>query len=208
MWKRGAKGGTNACDGVWRSVAIVISSLAVIALTSACAALDAGVSLGGRDGAVRVGVRGGQVSIGTDWNLPGRRSIGRGREGAARTGLLTKPVAAGRLTSRFGARRGQRLHAGVDYAAPAGTAVYAAGAGTVDKLYTSASYGNYVRIRHADGLHTAYAHLQRFAPGLRVGSAVARGQTIGAVGSSGRASGPHLHYEVLRAGKAVDPLGG
>ena len=127
--------------------------------------------------------------------------------------LLTKPVAEGRLTSRFGYRRNPtgfrflaKRHRGIDWAAPAGTPVYAAGDGTVDKLYVSSTYGNYVRIAHANGFQTAYAHLAAFADGLEEGSAVERGQQIGSVGRTGSATGNHLHFELIRAGRQVDPL--
>ena len=127
--------------------------------------------------------------------------------------LATRPVPEGRLTSRFGYRRNPtgfkllaKRHAGVDWAAPAGTPVLAAGDGTVDKLYVSRSYGNYVRIAHANGFSTAYAHLAAFADGLEVGSAVVQGEQIGAVGMTGSATGNHLHFELHHRGEPVDPL--
>ena len=122
--------------------------------------------------------------------------------------LMRKPLATGRLTSRFGERRGgARVHEGVDYVAPAGTAVFAAGDGTVEHAGGSRSYGNHVRIVHGGGTTTTYAHLSAFAKNLRAGTRVTRGQRIGAVGNTGRSTTPHLHYEVTIDGTKVDPLG-
>ena len=84
------------------------------------------------------------------------------------------------------------FHKGVDFAAPAGTPVQASEAGTVEMLGWHGNYGRYVRLRHAGGLRTGYAHLARIRPGLCVGSRVSRGEVIGAVGASGLATGPHL----------------
>lgn len=126
--------------------------------------------------------------------------------------MMIKPVADGRLSSGFGYRinpkgiRVPRRHKGIDYAAPTGTAVYAAESGVVDKIYVSRSYGKYIRIQHANEFSTAYAHLNAFADGLEKGSVVKRGQIIGQVGSTGKSSGPHLHFELMHAGKFIDPL--
>ena len=97
------------------------------------------------------------------------------------------------------------FHQGVDFAAPAGTPVQASEAGTVEMLGWHGNYGRYVRLRHAGGLRTGYAHLARIRPGLCVGSHVSRGEVIGAVGASGLATGPHLFYEVFDHGRHVDP---
>jgi len=126
--------------------------------------------------------------------------------------LLLKPVDRGRLTSGYGPRRHPILkrrimHRGIDWAAPRGTPVRAAGHGLVSALGPLGSYGRYLRIEHGGRVATAYAHLERFAPGLRPGHAVRQGDLIGFVGNSGRATGPHLHYELLVAGRQVDPLG-
>ena len=126
--------------------------------------------------------------------------------------LMTKPVGEGRLTSGHGYRFSPtglplpKKHRGIDYGAPTGTPIFAAGSGVIDKLYVSSSYGNYIRIKHANGFSTAYAHMDEFASGLENGSQVTRGQRIGNVGSTGRSSGPHLHYELLHNGRFVDPL--
>jgi len=125
--------------------------------------------------------------------------------------FLIKPVASGRLTSGHGYRINPvtgkpRRHNGIDYAATRGTKVFAAGAGIVEHMYRSRSYGNYIRIRHADGYATAYAHLNSFAKGIKAGVIVKQGQTIGTVGSTGKSTGPHLHFELIHEGRFVDPL--
>lgn len=130
---------------------------------------------------------------------------------SVRRTLMKTPLDGARLTSRFGRRRHPilgyvRAHRGLDFGAPRGTPVYAAGDGTVVRASRFGSYGNYVRIRHGSGYETAYAHLSRFGRSIRKGIRVHQGQTIGYVGATGRATGPHLHYEVLVNGRQVDPL--
>jgi murein DD-endopeptidase MepM/ murein hydrolase activator NlpD len=98
------------------------------------------------------------------------------------------------------------MHEGVDLAVPIGTPVYAASDGFVEKVGPYAGYGNYVRIEHGDGLATAYGHLSRFAPGIKPGVHVSRGELVAFSGNTGRSTGPHLHFEVLTDGKPVDPL--
>jgi len=97
------------------------------------------------------------------------------------------------------------MHAGVDFAAPRGTPILAAGSGTVERANRYGSFGNYIRIRHTDGYKTAYAHLQKFARGVRAGAYVKQDQVIGYVGTTGRSTGPHLHYEVHLNGKKINP---
>ncbi len=125
--------------------------------------------------------------------------------------LLRTPVAAGRVSSGYGMRRHpilgyNRMHRGVDFAAPTGTPIIAAGSGRVVRAGRLGGYGNYIRIQHGSGYATAYAHLSRFADGLKAGSRVRQGDVIGYVGSTGRSTGPHLHFEVLRDGRQVNPL--
>jgi murein DD-endopeptidase MepM/ murein hydrolase activator NlpD len=125
--------------------------------------------------------------------------------------LLLKPVDRGRLSSTYGMRyhpilKRREMHRGIDWAAPRGTPVRAAGHGMVVAAAAWGSYGHYLRIDHGGTVATAYAHLDRFTPGLRPGSLVRQGDLIGAVGRTGRATGPHLHYELLIAGRRVDPL--
>lgn len=127
-----------------------------------------------------------------------------------RRALLRTPVSGARLTSRFGMRGHPilgytRMHQGVDFGAPAGAPILAAGDGTVEFMGRGGGYGNLVRIRHGGDLSTAYAHMSRFARGLRQGIRVRQGQVIGYVGATGLATGPHLHYEVHRNGRPVNP---
>ncbi len=126
--------------------------------------------------------------------------------------LLRTPVDGARLSSRFGPRRHpilgyNRMHKGIDFAAPTGTPIYAAGGGRVVAAARNGGYGNYIRIDHTGEYATAYAHLSRFAKGISRGRRVEQGQVIGFVGSTGASTGPHLHYEVLRNGTQINPLG-
>ena len=98
------------------------------------------------------------------------------------------------------------MHRGVDFAAPTGTPILAAGDGVIDVIGPNRGYGNYIRLRHSGSMSTAYAHMSRFASGLGRGSRVTQGQVIGYVGSTGLSTGPHLHYEVLINGSQVNPL--
>src|SRR5690606_22861564 len=99
-----------------------------------------------------------------------------------------------------------RMHQGTDFAAPSGTPIYAAGNGVVEMAGRKGGYGNYVRIRHGSAYQTAYAHMKSFATGPKKGAPVKQGQVIGYVGTTGRSTGPHLHYEVHLNGKQVNPL--
>lgn len=125
--------------------------------------------------------------------------------------LLRTPLNMSRVSSRFGLRRHPvlkftRLHAGVDFAAPPGTPILAAGSGRVIEAGLNGGYGRWVKIGHDGGLATGYAHMARIAPGVRRSARVRQGQVIGFVGSSGLSTGPHLHFELHRAGRPVDPL--
>lgn len=126
--------------------------------------------------------------------------------------LLRKPVAAGVQTSGFGYRlnpAGVRLpkkHNGVDYAAEVGTPIFASGDGKIIKKYLSTSYGNFIQISHANGFSSAYAHLESFAPAMEIGARVAKGQVIGFMGSTGRSTASHLHYELRYKGERIDPM--
>jgi len=124
--------------------------------------------------------------------------------------LMVTPIDGARLSSRYGMRRHpilgySRMHRGLDFAAPTGTPIMAAGDGVVEFAGRKGNYGNYIRIRHPNEYHTVYAHLSRFASGVRRGARVKQGQTIGYVGSTGMSTGPHLHYEVLHRGKHINP---
>ncbi|ACT57842.1 M23 family metallopeptidase [Hirschia baltica] len=130
---------------------------------------------------------------------------------AARKFLMKTPINGARLSSSFGKRRHPvlgytKVHKGTDFAAPRGTPIYAAGNGVVERASRYGSYGNYVRIRHADGYKTAYAHMNGYGKGIKSGVRVKQGQIIGYVGTTGRSTGPHLHYEVQINGKHVDAM--
>jgi murein DD-endopeptidase MepM/ murein hydrolase activator NlpD len=128
----------------------------------------------------------------------------------AKRKLRATPINGARLSSSFGRRKHpilgyRKMHAGVDFAAPRGTPILAAGSGTVERANRFGSFGNYIRIRHTDGYKTAYAHLKGFARGVRAGAYVKQDQVIGYVGTTGRSTGPHLHYEVIHNGKKINP---
>jgi murein DD-endopeptidase MepM/ murein hydrolase activator NlpD len=125
--------------------------------------------------------------------------------------LMKTPVIGARVSSSFGMRHHpvlgySKMHKGVDFAAPTGTPIVAAGDGEVDKISKGGTYGNYIRIRHKNGYKTAYAHMQKFAKGMQTGTRVNQGDVIGYVGSTGRSTGPHLHFEVLHNDKHVNPI--
>ena len=118
------------------------------------------------------------------------------------------PLADAVMTSDFGMRThpvlgGRRNHKGIDLAQPMGTPVYATADGLVGKAEWFSSYGNYIQIEHGGEMQTRYAHLSGYA--VSAGQFVHKGDLIGYVGSTGRSTGPHLHYEVRIAGEAVDP---
>lgn len=126
------------------------------------------------------------------------------------TGLMRTPVAYGRKSSGFGVRVHPvlgytKMHKGVDFASPIGTAIYASGDGVIERAGRFSSFGNYVRIRHSSKVSSAYAHMSRFGKGIRPGMKVKQGQIIGYVGTTGRSTGPHLHYEVLVNNIQVNP---
>jgi murein DD-endopeptidase MepM/ murein hydrolase activator NlpD len=130
---------------------------------------------------------------------------------SAKKFLVRKPVAVGIESSPFGWRihpllHIKEFHTGVDWAAPMGTPIFAAGNGTIEEIGEKGGYGKYVRIRHADGYETAYGHMMAFARGLQVGSHVRQGQVIGFVGSTGMSTGAHVHYEIHINGRFVDPM--
>ncbi len=124
--------------------------------------------------------------------------------------LLRTPVGHPRLTSPFGLRLHPllgytRMHQGVDFGVPVGSPVMAAGDGTVEAARWALGYGRWIRLRHADGYETAYAHLSAFAPGVAPGRMVRQSEVIGWSGNSGLSTGPHLHFEVWLNGRAIDP---
>lgn len=130
---------------------------------------------------------------------------------SVRKTLMRTPIDGARLTSRFGRRRHpilgySTMHRGIDFGAPSGTPIMAAGDGVVEVAGWNGAYGRYIRIRHNGTYKTAYAHLSKLARGVRKGKRVDQGQVIGYVGSTGRSTGPHLHYEVHISGRQTNPL--
>lgn len=124
--------------------------------------------------------------------------------------LMRTPVEGARISSTFGMREHpvlgfMKLHKGIDFASPVGTPIYAAGDGVVEFAGPKGPNGNFVQIRHTNGWETLYLHMSAFGPGITAGAHVRQGQQVGAVGTTGRSTGPHLHYEVHIAGEAVDP---
>jgi murein DD-endopeptidase MepM/ murein hydrolase activator NlpD len=129
---------------------------------------------------------------------------------SVRKALILTPIDGARISSRYGRRRHPilgytKMHRGIDFAAARGTPVYAAGHGTIEIAGRNGGYGKYIRIRHNGTYKTAYAHLKGYARGVRRGNRVRQGQVIGYVGSTGRSTGPHLHYEILHNGRQMNP---
>lgn len=127
-----------------------------------------------------------------------------------RKALLKTPIDGARVSSGFGMRRHPilgytKMHKGIDFAAPTGTPIYASGDGIVDFAGRKSGYGNFVMLRHNSELKTGYGHMSRIARNVRSGSRVRQGDVIGYVGATGRATGPHLHYEVVARGRQVNP---
>lgn len=128
-----------------------------------------------------------------------------------RRALMRTPINGARLSSGYGQRKHPilgytKMHKGIDFAAPRGTPIFAAGNGTIAKIGRNGGYGNYIMIRHNDSYDTAYAHMKGFAKGLKQGSRVKQGDVIGYVGTTGRSTGPHLHYEILKNNVQVNPI--
>ena len=132
--------------------------------------------------------------------------------GGAIKSLKRTPINNARVTSGFSGSRKHpvlgftRAHRGVDFRAAHGTPIPSAGAGRVVKRGWDNGYGNYVRIRHNASYETLYAHMSRFHPNVKVGTQVRQGQIIGYVGSTGLSTGPHLHYEIIKNGRHVNPM--
>ena len=125
--------------------------------------------------------------------------------------LMKTPINGAVLSSGYGMRKHpilgyDRIHQGVDFAAPKGTPIMAAGTGFIEKIGMNGGAGNYIRIKHLNGYKTAYGHMSKFASGMKKGTKVTQGQTIGFVGSTGMSTGPHLHYEVIFNNKKINPM--
>jgi len=123
--------------------------------------------------------------------------------------LMKTPINGARLSSPFGMRKHpidgfNKMHRGTDFAAPMGTPIMASGDGVVEKAGWCGGGGNCVKIKHNSTYQTIYAHMSKFARGIKTGVRVKQGQTIGYVGSTGKSTGPHLHYEVIVNGKKVN----
>ena len=123
--------------------------------------------------------------------------------------LMKTPINGARLSSTFGMRKHpilgyNKMHRGTDFAAPTGTPIVASGSGIIEQVGWNGAYGKYIRIKHNSKYKTAYAHLNGYARGIKKGAKVRQGQIIGYVGSTGRSTGPHLHYEVLVNGKRMN----
>jgi murein DD-endopeptidase MepM/ murein hydrolase activator NlpD len=129
---------------------------------------------------------------------------------AART-LIRTPITGARLSSSFGQRKHpisgfNAMHKGVDFAAPLGTPIIAAGSGVILESGWKGSFGRYIRIKHNATYDTAYAHMKSISPQIRVGTYVKQGEVIGFVGSTGRSTGAHLHYEIMVNNRQVNPM--
>ena len=130
---------------------------------------------------------------------------------SVRKALLKTPVDGAKITSGFGMRNHpilgySKMHKGIDFGVPTGTPIMAAGDAVVEMAGPNGAYGNYVRLRHSSGYATAYAHMSRFAQGIHTGKRVTQGQIIGFVGSTGRSTGAHLHYEIMVGGSQINPM--
>ncbi|WP_157098558.1 M23 family metallopeptidase [Novosphingobium rosa] len=144
---------------------------------------------------------------------PGEREPGwfDGNGASTVRALMRTPVDSARITSQFGMRNHpilgyEKMHRGTDFAAPTGTPVFASGSATVEFAGPKGPNGNFIRLHHDNGWETLYLHLNRILPGVTPGGRVAQGQQIGEIGTTGRSTGPHLHYEVHIDGQPVDPL--
>jgi murein DD-endopeptidase MepM/ murein hydrolase activator NlpD len=129
---------------------------------------------------------------------------------ALKKAFLKSPLEFSRISSGFSMRTHPlsgkwKQHKGIDFAAAMGTPIRAAGDGVIDFAGVQGGYGNFVQIKHWANYSTAYAHMSRFAPGIRRGAKVSQGQVIGYVGSTGWSTGAHLHYEFRVGGEARDP---
>ena len=125
--------------------------------------------------------------------------------------ILKTPIDGAKISSNFGMRKHpisgyNKLHKGVDFAAPKGTPIFAGGNGKIDFIGNNGGYGKYIRIKHNNGYKTAYAHLSKFGKNISKGDQVNQGSIIGYVGSTGNSTGPHLHYEIIYQNKQINPM--
>ena len=122
---------------------------------------------------------------------------------------MKTPINGARLSSSFGMRKHpidgyNKMHRGTDFAAPMGTPIMASGSGIIKRARWCGGGGNCIKIKHNNAYQTVYAHLKNFARGIKEGVRVKQGQIIGYVGSTGKSTGPHLHYEVIENGKKIN----
>ncbi len=134
------------------------------------------------------------------------------REGKnVKKSILKTPLDGAKISSNYGMRKHpisgfNKMHKGIDFAAPIGTPIYAGGNGIVEYVGRNGGYGKYIRIRHNNEYKTAYAHLSNYKKGISKGTRVNQGEVIGYVGNTGRSTGPHLHYEIIYQNKQINPL--
>jgi murein DD-endopeptidase MepM/ murein hydrolase activator NlpD len=191
---------------------VVLAGLAVFACTGTANAADAAIAntaaanaaSAASDAAVDVHADMQYRSLFQTW-----KKLDDGDQGAVISIPSVQPVDTMRFTSTFGIRsdpfrRVAAMHAGIDIAQPIGTPVYATADGMIDRAERAGGYGNMVEIDHGKGIQTRYGHLSKIL--VAAGTRVHRGQLIALVGSTGRSTGPHLHYEVRLDGHAVNPL--
>ena len=199
---------------------VAVGSAMCLAASPAQAQATGGSAAIGAVGAIDVSRVAAEASAGEDAQFQqlfarwesldnGKRTAATGPVGPSISIPSRMPLADSRLTSDYGMRThpvlgGRRNHNGVDLAAPTGTPIYATGDGLISKAGPFSSYGNYVSIEHGGQLQTRYAHMSRIA--VAEGTRVRKGDIIGYVGSTGRSTGPHLHYEVRIAGRSVNPI--
>lgn len=144
------------------------------------------------------------------YKVDGRVEYFDDKGNSIRKSLLRTPINGARVSSGFGLRRHpilgySKMHQGIDFAAAMGTPILAAGSGKIVYYAKKGGYGNFVEIKHNPDYSTAYGHASRYVPKLRVGSSVKQGDVIAYVGSTGRSTGPHLHFEVIYKGKPINP---
>ncbi len=143
-------------------------------------------------------------------NIGGKNEYFDSKGNSVKKSLLKTPINGARISSGFGMRRHpilgySKMHKGIDFAAPTGTPIFAAGAGTITYYGIKGGYGNFVQIRHNKDYSTGYGHASRLIKKLKVGSKVQQGEIVAYVGSTGRSTGPHLHYEIIIKGQQVNP---
>ena len=191
--------------GFLSAVAAIFAAWMVMGATPALASEPQRVAVGSPLGAGDADFR----ELFANWKSI-ENSPGRSASPAVKVSIPSRmPVEGVRLTSDYGMRThpvlgGRRQHKGVDLAGPKGTPVYATADGTVGMAQWFSSYGNYVQIEHGAGLQTRYGHLSAYT--VKPGQVVKKGMLIGYIGTTGRSTGPHLHYEVRVAGEAVNPI--